>query len=94
MDRGEKAVTNHNSENYWARVKSAFDERKMCDPEFNTVHMDHGEKAIMNHWATVQKDCNKWHGIQEEVDRRAVSGENFERKVSSCGRTCRRGFII
>lgn len=78
---------NQNSETYWARVLSAFDERKLCDPEFNTIHMDRGEKAITNHWATVQKDCNKWHGIQEEVERRQVSGENFEQKVNFCRRT-------
>jgi hypothetical protein len=73
---------NQNYDTYWVRVKSAFDERKMCDPDFNKIHMDRGDKAMANHWATIQQACSKWHGIQEEISNRPESGANYERQVS------------
>jgi hypothetical protein len=70
---------NQNADTYWRRVKMVFDERKMVDLEFSSIHMDHGDKAMANHWATIQQACNKWHGIQEEVMARPESGANIER---------------
>ncbi|CAM0870831.1 unnamed protein product [Alopecurus aequalis] len=72
---------NQNSDNYWRRVKTAFDERKLVDPEFAGVHTEHGEKAMANHWAVIQKACNKWHSIQKEVVTRPESGANIERQM-------------
>ena len=74
---------NQNSDNYWKRLKTSFDERKLCDPDFNTIHMERGEKAMANHSAIIQQVCSKWHGIQEEVLARPESGANVERQVSS-----------
>ncbi|KAE8791357.1 putative 4-coumarate--CoA ligase 5 [Hordeum vulgare] len=36
---------------------------------------------MSNHWASIQRACNKWHGIQEEVMARPESGNNAERQV-------------
>ena len=44
---------NQNADTYWRRIKTAFDERKLVDPDFANIHMDHGEKAMTNHWATI-----------------------------------------
>ncbi|KAE8813756.1 putative methionyl-tRNA synthetase [Hordeum vulgare] len=43
--------------------------------------MGRSEKAMANHWATIQQACNKWHGIQEEVMAREESGANFKRHM-------------
>ena len=63
------------------RVKTAFDERKFIDPYFRPIFMDRGSKAMSNHWRVVQQACSKWHGIQDEIERRPESGANIERKV-------------
>ncbi|CAM0881406.1 unnamed protein product [Alopecurus aequalis] len=47
---------NQNADNYWRRVKTAFEERKLVDPEFAGLFTDHGEKA--NYWAVIQQACN------------------------------------
>ncbi|CAM0879536.1 unnamed protein product [Alopecurus aequalis] len=73
-------VSNQIADNYWRRVKMAFDERKLVDPEFAGLHTERGEKAMANHWAVIQQACNKWHGIQEEVVARPESGANIERQ--------------
>jgi hypothetical protein len=68
---------------YWQLVKVAFDEHKLVNPYFNTTAMDSGEKAMGTHWGIVQAACSKWHGVQEEIDKHEVSGEDFEAKVHS-----------
>ncbi|KAE8820916.1 putative methionyl-tRNA synthetase [Hordeum vulgare] len=50
---------NQNTDTYWGRIKMAFDERKMVDPDFANIHMDPGEKAMANRWSTIQTACNK-----------------------------------
>ncbi|KAE8807420.1 putative methionyl-tRNA synthetase [Hordeum vulgare] len=59
--------TNQNTDSYWRRIKTAFDERKLVDLNFDNIHMDCGEKATTYHWTAIQQACNRWHGIQEEV---------------------------
>jgi hypothetical protein len=72
---------NQNFDTYWQRVKTAFDERKLIDPYFNKTVMVRGEKAMATHWGIMQAACNKWHGIQEEIADRPISGADFETKV-------------
>jgi hypothetical protein len=72
---------NQNFDTYWQRVKMAFDERKIVDPYFNKTVMVHGEKVMATHWGIMQAACSRWHGIQEEIADRPVSGADFEAKV-------------
>jgi hypothetical protein len=72
---------NQNFDTNWQRVKMAFDERKIVDPYFNKTVMVRGEKAMATHWGIMQAACNRWHGIQEEIADRPVSGADFECKV-------------
>jgi hypothetical protein len=72
---------NQNFDTYWQWVKMAFDERKIVDPYFNKMVMVHGEKAMATHWGIMQAACSRWHGIQEEIADRPVSGADFECKV-------------
>jgi hypothetical protein len=74
---------NLNFETYWQRVKVAFDERKLDDPYFNKTVMVRGDKAMGTHWGIIRAACSKWHGVQEEIKTRTVSGEDFEAKVCS-----------
>ncbi|KAE8800523.1 putative methionyl-tRNA synthetase [Hordeum vulgare] len=55
---------NQNVNTYWKRVKMAFDEHKMVDPEFSSIHIDRGEKAMANHWATIELAFNKCLGFR------------------------------
>ncbi|CAM0885606.1 unnamed protein product [Alopecurus aequalis] len=72
---------NQNSDNYWRRVHTAFEERKLVDPEFAVLFTDRGEKAMANHWAVIQQACNKWHDMQEEVTARPEIGATIERQM-------------
>jgi hypothetical protein len=58
---------NQNSDTYWERVKVAFDECKLLDPDFNKVHMDRNVSGMSHRWGIIQAACNKWHGIQQEI---------------------------
>ncbi|KAE8808580.1 D-2-hydroxyglutarate dehydrogenase, mitochondrial [Hordeum vulgare] len=62
--------TNQNNDTYWGIMKTTFDERKLVDPDFASIHMDHGEKAMANSWSTIQTTYNKWHDIIEEGSNR------------------------
>ncbi|KAE8818855.1 putative methionyl-tRNA synthetase [Hordeum vulgare] len=73
--------TNKNIDMYLWRIKMAFDERKLVDLDFASIHMDRGEKAMANRWSTIQTSCNKWHGIMEEVAARPKNGANVEGQV-------------
>ncbi|KAE8819784.1 putative methionyl-tRNA synthetase [Hordeum vulgare] len=50
---------NQNTDTYSRRIKTAFDERKLVDPDFANIHMDRGEKAMSNRWLMIQTACNK-----------------------------------
>ncbi|KAE8777045.1 putative methionyl-tRNA synthetase [Hordeum vulgare] len=71
-----------NTDTYWGRIKTAFDECKLVDPNFANFHMDHGDKAMVNQWATIHTTCNKWHGIIEEVVARPESGANVKGQMA------------
>ncbi|CAM0944832.1 unnamed protein product [Alopecurus aequalis] len=68
-------------DNYSKRVKTAYDERRMIDPDFAACVTERGQKTMANHWANIQTACNKWHGIQEEVTNRPKSGANREMEL-------------
>ncbi|KAK1619620.1 hypothetical protein QYE76_025137 [Lolium multiflorum] len=61
---------NQSFDTYWLRVKQAYEERKLVDPYFNKTNMNvyRGDKAMATHWGIMQTACNKWHGIQEEIE--------------------------
>nr|XP_051221484.1 uncharacterized protein LOC127339705 [Lolium perenne] len=40
-----------------------------------------GDKAMATHWGIMQTACSKWHGIQEEVEERPISGHDLEQKL-------------
>ncbi|KAE8781713.1 putative methionyl-tRNA synthetase [Hordeum vulgare] len=40
---------NQNTDTYTGRIKTAFDECKMVDPDFANIHMDCGQKAMLNY---------------------------------------------
>ncbi|CAM0949036.1 unnamed protein product [Alopecurus aequalis] len=68
-------------DNCWKRVKTAYNERRMIDPDFAACVTERGQKAMANHCANIQTACNKWHGIQEEVANRPKSGANREMEL-------------
>jgi hypothetical protein len=84
---------NQNYDTYWQRVKLAFDERKIIDPYFNKTVMIRGEKAMGTHWGIMQATCSRWHGIQEEIEARPMSGADFEAKVMLTRRAFHRAWI-
>ncbi|XP_073357368.1 uncharacterized protein [Aegilops tauschii subsp. strangulata] len=47
-------------------------------PYFKGVYMQRRAKAMANHWGLIQGECNKWHGIVEEVAARPESGASVE----------------
>ncbi|XP_020193119.1 uncharacterized protein [Aegilops tauschii subsp. strangulata] len=77
--------TNQSIDTYWDRIKAEFDERKLIDPYFKGVHMQRGSKAMPNHWGLIQKVCNKWHEIVEEIAARPESGASVEDHVCHAG---------
>ncbi|KAK1561667.1 hypothetical protein QYE76_017255 [Lolium multiflorum] len=74
---------NQSFDTYWLRVKQAYEERKLVDPYFNKTNMNvyRGDKAMATHWGIMQTACSKWHGIQEEVEKRPISGHDLEQKL-------------
>ncbi|KAE8804793.1 putative methionyl-tRNA synthetase [Hordeum vulgare] len=62
-----------NTDTYWRRIKTMFDERKLVDPEFAGIHMERGEKDIFQplgeHPTTMQQVAwgpGRGHGSPEE----------------------------
>ncbi|KAE8821356.1 putative methionyl-tRNA synthetase [Hordeum vulgare] len=72
---------NQNTDTYWRRIKTAFDERKLVDPDFVNINVDYGDKAMSNHWSTIQTSSNKWHGIVEEVAARPEGDTNVKGQI-------------
>ncbi|KAE8820957.1 putative methionyl-tRNA synthetase [Hordeum vulgare] len=44
---------NQNTNTYWGRIKTTFDERKLVEPDFVNIHMVCGEKAMSNCWSMI-----------------------------------------
>ncbi|XP_071684012.1 uncharacterized protein [Lolium perenne] len=40
-----------------------------------------GDKAMATHWGIMQTACSKWHGVQEEIDKRPISGHDLEQRL-------------
>nr|XP_051190372.1 uncharacterized protein LOC127303705 [Lolium perenne] len=72
---------NQSFDTYWLRVKQAFDERKLVDPYFSKMNMNRGDKAMATNWGIIQTACSKWHGVQEEIKERPMSGHDLEQKL-------------
>ncbi|XP_071680458.1 uncharacterized protein [Lolium perenne] len=74
---------NQSFDTYWLRVKQAYEERKLVDPYFKKTNMNvfRGDKAMATHWGLMQTACSKWHGIQEECEKRPISGHDLEQKL-------------
>ncbi|XP_071681465.1 uncharacterized protein [Lolium perenne] len=36
---------------------------------------------MATHWGLMQTACSKWHGIQEECEKRPISGHDMEQKL-------------
>nr|XP_051229314.1 uncharacterized protein LOC127347130 [Lolium perenne] len=62
---------------------AAYEERKLVDPYFNKTNMNlyRGDKAMATHWGIMQTACSKWHGVQEEIDKRPISGHDLEQRL-------------
>ena len=43
------ADANQNDDNYWNRIKRSFDERRLLDPDYASLTIEHGEKTMENH---------------------------------------------
>ena len=74
--------SNQAMDNHWKRVKTAYGERQMINPDFAGCLTERGQKAMSNYWALMQTACNKWHGIVEEDKNRPKSGANREMEVA------------
>ncbi|XP_051196945.1 uncharacterized protein [Lolium perenne] len=74
---------NQSFDTYWFRVRQAYEERKLVDPYFNKTNMNmyRGDKAMATHWGIMQTACSKWHGVQEEIDKRPISGHDLEQRL-------------
>ncbi|XP_071674376.1 uncharacterized protein [Lolium perenne] len=61
----------------------AYEKRKLVDPYFNKTNMNvyRGDKAMATHWGIMQTACSKWHGVQEEIDKRPISGHDLEQRL-------------
>ncbi|KAE8805821.1 putative methionyl-tRNA synthetase [Hordeum vulgare] len=44
-----------NTETYWRRIKTTFDERKLVEPEFVGIHMERGDQPLDEHPTRVQQ---------------------------------------
>jgi hypothetical protein len=49
---------NQNPDMYWERVKVSFDERKLMDPTFNKMHMDHNPSGMSHRWGIMLPFCS------------------------------------
>lgn len=79
---------NQNANTYWSRIKTAFDERKLVDPNFAIIYMDRGEKAMANHWATIQMQQVAWDSREDY----GSPGKRRQLQASRMSIACRPSF--
>ena len=61
---------------YWTRIADHYNENRTSGTERNASSLEH-------RWGTIQKECMKFQGYYEDVERRHRSGIPFKENVSS-----------
>ena len=60
---------------YWTRITEHFHANK-------TFESDRTKNSLEHRWGTIQKECQKFQGLFEDVERRHPSGVPYQEHVS------------
>jgi hypothetical protein len=63
-------------ETYWVRMKEYFDAN-------NTSGNERTMRSLRSRWSGINTDCQKWVGVQANVDVINPSGTNYQDRVSN-----------
>jgi hypothetical protein len=63
------------SKAYWTRITEHFHANR-------TFESDRTKNSLEHRWGTIQKECQKFQGIFEDVERRHPSGVPYQEHVS------------
>jgi hypothetical protein len=68
--------TNQTRDTYWMRMKEYFDAN-------NTIGNKRSMRSLRSRWSGINTDCQKWAGVQADVDVINPSGTNEMDRVSN-----------
>jgi hypothetical protein len=68
--------TDQTRETYWMRMKESFDAQ-------NTSGNERIGHSLRSRWSVINTDCQKWAGVQANVDEINPSGTNDTDRVSN-----------
>ena len=67
--------TEQTRETYWMRMKEYFDAH-------NTSGNERTNRSLRSRWSIFNADCQKWAGVQKDIDEINPSGTNEVDRVS------------